>query len=155
MNNNITNLINQISAKYKLNQEQINAILTKFREDKRDLTTINKEIEVIANYFAHQNYFNNIINNTNSLPQGKTNYVLAFDKNSVPFLQPVSISKLNNETNEVLVENTFTTMSTTDKISVEVCSMCHPFYTGKQSLGSKKGQVEKFNKKYGCDKEAK
>ena len=51
--------------------------------------------------------------------------------------------------------NTFTTMSTNDKISVEVCSMCHPFYTGKQSLGSKKGQVEKFNKKYGFDKDAK
>lgn len=50
--------------------------------------------------------------------------------------------------------NTFTTMSTKDKISVEVCSMCHPFYTGKQNLTSKKGQVEKFNKKYGFDKEA-
>ena len=47
--------------------------------------------------------------------------------------------------------NTFTTMSTKDKISVEVCSMCHPFYTGKQTLGSKKGQVEKFNKKFGFD----
>ena len=126
MNNNITNLINQISAKYKLNQEQINAILTKFREDKRDLTTINKEIEVIANYFAHQNYFNNIINNTNSLPQGKTNYVLAFDKNSVPFLQPVSISKLNNETNEVLVENTFKGYQkhdNVDDIEIAICQI--------------------------------
>ena len=51
--------------------------------------------------------------------------------------------------------NTFTTMSTRDKIHVEVCSKCHPFYTGKQNLTSKKGQVEKFNKKYGLDKEAK
>lgn len=48
--------------------------------------------------------------------------------------------------------NTFKTMSTNDKINVEVCSMCHPFYTGKQSLGGRKGQVEKFNKKYGFDK---
>jgi len=48
--------------------------------------------------------------------------------------------------------NTFKTMSIKDKISVEVCSECHPFYTGKQSLVSKKGQVEKFNKKYGFDK---
>ena len=46
-------------------------------------------------------------------------------------------------------------MSTKDKIHVEVCSMCHPFYTGKQNLTSKKGQVEKFNKKYGFDKETK
>ena len=51
--------------------------------------------------------------------------------------------------------NTFTTMSTKDKINVEVCSKCHPVYTGKQNLTSKKGQVEKFNKKYGFDKEAK
>ena len=34
--------------------------------------------------------------------------------------------------------NTFKTMSTKDKIHVEVCSMCHPFYTGKQNLTSKK-----------------
>ena len=51
--------------------------------------------------------------------------------------------------------NTFKTMSTKDTINVEVCSKCHPFYTGKQNLTSKKGQVEKFNKKYGFDKEAK
>ena len=43
-------------------------------------------------------------------------------------------------------------MSTTDKISVEVCNKCHPFYTGKQNFGGRKGQVEKFNKKYGFDK---
>ncbi len=48
--------------------------------------------------------------------------------------------------------NTFKTMSVKDKIQVEVCSACHPFYTGKQSSASKKGQVEKFNKKYGFDK---
>ena len=47
--------------------------------------------------------------------------------------------------------NTFKTMSTTDKINVEICSECHPFYTGKQSFSGKKGQVEKFNKKYGFD----
>ena len=45
--------------------------------------------------------------------------------------------------------NTFKTKSTTDKINVDVCSMCHPFYTRKQNFGSRKGQVDKFNKKYG------
>ena len=44
---------------------------------------------------------------------------------------------------------TFTTKSTKEKISVEVCSKCHPFYTGKQSRTSKAGNVEKFNAKYG------
>ena len=48
--------------------------------------------------------------------------------------------------------NTFVTGSTKQEIHVEVCSACHPFYTGKQGLASKKGQVEKFNKKYGFDK---
>ena len=47
--------------------------------------------------------------------------------------------------------NTFKTKSTEENIQVEVCSKCHPFYTGKQTLGSKKGQVEKFNKKFGFD----
>ena len=51
--------------------------------------------------------------------------------------------------------NTFVTGSTKEDIHVEICSKCHPFYTGKQNFGGRKGQVEKFNKKYGFDKEAK
>lgn len=51
--------------------------------------------------------------------------------------------------------NTFKTRSIVSDINVEVCSMCHPFYTGKQNLTSKRGKVEQFNKKYGFDKEAK
>ena len=50
---------------------------------------------------------------------------------------------------------TFTTLSTKPEISVEVCSKCHPFYTGKQSRGSKTGRVDKFNRKYGFTKEEK
>lgn len=47
--------------------------------------------------------------------------------------------------------NTFKTRSTKEVIEVEVCSKCHPFYTGKQSRASKKGKVEQFNKKYGFE----
>lgn len=47
----------------------------------------------------------------------------------------------------------FITKSTLDKIEVEVCSKCHPFYTGKQSRTSKTGRVDKFNKKYGFENE--
>ena len=47
---------------------------------------------------------------------------------------------------------TFKVMSTKEEIHVEVCSKCHPFYTGKQSRASKTGRVEKFNQKYGFDK---
>lgn len=51
--------------------------------------------------------------------------------------------------------NTFKTMSTIPNINVEVCNKCHPFYTGEQKFGGRKGRVERFNKKYGFDKEAK
>lgn len=50
---------------------------------------------------------------------------------------------------------TFKVMSTKENINVEVCSKCHPFYTGKQSRTSKTGRVEKFNAKYGLDTEDK
>lgn len=45
--------------------------------------------------------------------------------------------------------NTFMTKSTTDTIRVEVCSKCHPFYTGKQRAATARGRIDKFNKKYG------
>lgn len=51
--------------------------------------------------------------------------------------------------------NTFKTKSTKKDISVEVCSMCHPFYTGTQNTNTRKGQVEKFNRKYGFNQETK
>ena len=45
--------------------------------------------------------------------------------------------------------NTFTTRSTVSKqINVEVCSACHPFYTGKQKILDTAGRVEKFRQKY-------
>ena len=49
---------------------------------------------------------------------------------------------------------TFTVKSTKPEMTVEVCSKCHPFYTGKQSRTSHAGNVDKFNKKYGFTKEA-
>lgn len=45
--------------------------------------------------------------------------------------------------------NTFTTRSTKKEIRVEICSQCHPFYTGKQKFVDSAGRVEKFRKKYG------
>ena len=48
--------------------------------------------------------------------------------------------------------NKFTTMSTLPEISVEICSACHPFYTGKQKLVDSAGRIEKFKKKYGTPK---
>lgn len=45
--------------------------------------------------------------------------------------------------------NTFQTRSTLDQdLSLEVCSSCHPFYTGKQKIVDTAGRVDKFRKKY-------
>ncbi|XOU95021.1 MAG: 50S ribosomal protein L31 [Candidatus Kerfeldbacteria bacterium] len=42
--------------------------------------------------------------------------------------------------------NSFTTGSTVEEISVEICSMCHPFYTGKQKILDDRGRVDRFKK---------
>jgi len=44
--------------------------------------------------------------------------------------------------------NTFETRSTRGNIHVEICSNCHPFFTGKQKLVDSAGRVERFNRKY-------
>ena len=45
--------------------------------------------------------------------------------------------------------NTFMTRSNSTSIKLEICSECHPFFTGKQKLMDSTGRVERFNKKYG------
>ncbi len=45
--------------------------------------------------------------------------------------------------------NEFVTGSTNKSIHVEICSKCHPFYTGQQKANQARGRVDKFNKKYG------
>jgi len=48
--------------------------------------------------------------------------------------------------------NEIHTKSTRKEISVEICSKCHPFFTGKQKLIDSAGRVERFQKKYGLKK---
>jgi large subunit ribosomal protein L31 len=43
---------------------------------------------------------------------------------------------------------TFTTRSTRSEIRLDICSKCHPFFTGKQKIVDAEGRVEKFKKKY-------
>ncbi|MCS6830060.1 MAG: 50S ribosomal protein L31 [Armatimonadota bacterium] len=45
--------------------------------------------------------------------------------------------------------NTFTTRSLKEEIHVEICSQCHPFFTGKQKIVDTGGRVERFLRKYG------
>ena len=44
--------------------------------------------------------------------------------------------------------NEFTTRSTQAKLNVDICSACHPFYTGQMKFVDSAGRVEKFQKKY-------
>ncbi|MDP8257018.1 MAG: 50S ribosomal protein L31 [Candidatus Alcyoniella australis] len=47
--------------------------------------------------------------------------------------------------------NSFTTRSTIKEIKLDICSECHPFFTGKQKLIDSAGRVERFQRKYGKD----
>ncbi|NIZ19280.1 50S ribosomal protein L31 [Entomospira culicis] len=46
--------------------------------------------------------------------------------------------------------NTFETRSTMGDIHVEICSACHPFFTGKHKFVDTAGRIERFNKRYGA-----
>jgi large subunit ribosomal protein L31 len=45
--------------------------------------------------------------------------------------------------------HTFMTRSTTSLLKVEVCSKCHPFFTGEQRILDTEGRVDRFKKRYG------
>ena len=50
--------------------------------------------------------------------------------------------------------NTFETWATTPDLHVEICSACHPFYTGKQKFVDTEGRVKKFENRHGWNKDA-
>jgi len=60
--------------------------------------------------------------------------------------------KIHPEYHELTVTcacgNSFPTRSTSKTINVEICSQCHPFFTGKQKLIDTAGRVERFRRKY-------
>lgn len=45
--------------------------------------------------------------------------------------------------------NTFKTRATIKEMRIEICSLCHPFYSGVQKFVDAAGRVDRFNKKYG------
>lgn len=47
--------------------------------------------------------------------------------------------------------SSFTTRSTVPEIRVEICSACHPFFTGQQKYIDTAGRIEKFQRKFGGD----
>jgi len=60
--------------------------------------------------------------------------------------------KIHTELKKALVKcacgHTFETLSTKEKISVEICGKCHPIFTGREKLMDAGGRVEKFERKY-------
>lgn len=48
--------------------------------------------------------------------------------------------------------NVFETISTVEEMRVDICSKCHPFYTGEERFVDTEGRVERFNRKYTADK---
>jgi len=50
--------------------------------------------------------------------------------------------------------NSFQTRSVLKEIKVEICSACHPFFTGRQKIVDTAGRVERFMRKYGMQAEA-
>ena len=125
MNNNL-NLINNISKNYNLTQEQFNLLVSKYQNDTRESSIIEKELTNICDFYKYQNKINKTIIDAPLLEEGKNYYVTAFDQNSNIYLQPVSITITNPETNEVMVDNTFKGYqkhTQVDDIEIAICQL--------------------------------
>jgi len=107
MNNNIANIVNDISLKYNLLNQETNALITKYQNDTRPLEDISKEINEYASYYRYQHMLNQSINNSRELQLNENYYVMTFDNNSNIMLEAVNINTVNPETQEVIVNNTF------------------------------------------------
>ena len=107
MRNDIVNLINSIASNYGLSTSEVSELSNKFQNDNRNLELIQREVQNMASYYQYQHRLVQVINNTKSLEVGKNYYVTAFDSNSNIYLHPVSVSILNSDTSEVMVDNNF------------------------------------------------
>ena len=77
------------------------------------------------------------------------NYALLPHKKEVNEMKEGIHPKYEQTTIRCNCGNVFTTGSTKKEIRVEICSKCHPFYTGKQKLVDTGGRVDRFNKRFG------
>ncbi len=69
-------------------------------------------------------------------------------------MKPEMHPQLHEVTVHCQCGNEFKTRSVKQELRVEICSACHPFWTGKQKLLDTAGRVEKFNRKYAKKEEA-
>ena len=77
------------------------------------------------------------------------NYALLLNEKEVNEMKEGIHPKYEQTTIRCNCGNVFTTGSTKKEIRVEICSKCHPFYTGKQKLVDTGGRVDRFNKRFG------
>jgi len=63
--------------------------------------------------------------------------------------------KVHEVTAHCVCGNTFTTTSTEEDISVDICSKCHPFFTGQQKFVDTAGRIERFQARYEAVKKGK
>ena len=86
---------------------------------------------------------------TRAIEIAKGYYALLSNKKEVNKMKEGIHPKYEQTTIRCACGNTFTTGSTKKEIRVEICSKCHPFYTGKQKLVDTGGRVDRFNKRFG------
>lgn len=60
--------------------------------------------------------------------------------------------KINDVTVRCACGNSFRSISTADEVSIDICSKCHPFFTGTQKFVDTAGRIEKFSKRYASKK---
>ena len=122
----ITDTINQIASKYGLNQAEINTIYNNYKESPKTIEEITKEINSIGSFYFYQHKLENIKKTTPNLEPGKNYYLTAYDNNGNLYLQPVSVSVLNAEKSEVMIENTFKGYqkhTSVDDLEIAVCQI--------------------------------
>ena len=79
-----------------------------------------------------------------SAPQGKAFQIYLEDTMKKDIHPEYTLTKIT-----CVCGNVIETRSTVKDIHVEICSACHPFYTGKQKLVDTAGRIDRFNKRYG------
>ena len=83
-----------------------------------------------------------------AIKECKGNYALLLTKKEVNKMKEGIHPEYEQTTIRCACGNTFVTGSTKKDIRVEICSKCHPFYTGKQKLVDTGGRVDRFNKRF-------
>jgi large subunit ribosomal protein L31 len=75
--------------------------------------------------------------------------ILLFVRKDATGMKPGIHPEYKKSTVTCVCGNTFETRTTIGDLKLEICSNCHPFFTGRQKLVDSAGRVERYNKKYG------